>query len=114
MSERLEMLSKARAAMVEPGYACEGICQLVSTRTRRSEHATSSSRFSLIDARDRASRFAESGRKATRRMMYSIIIRPEEIGMAKGERRGNRETKKPKVEKIKTITTARSQKTAGW
>jgi hypothetical protein len=70
--------------------------------------------LALIDARDRASRFAESGRKATRRMMYSIIIRPEEIGMAKGERRDNRETKKPKVEKIKTITTARSQKTAGW
>jgi hypothetical protein len=70
--------------------------------------------LALIDARDRASRFAESGRKATRRMMYSIIIRPDEIGMAKGERRGNRETKKPKVEKIKTITAARSQKTAGW
>jgi hypothetical protein len=36
--------------------------------------------LALIDARDRASRFAESGRKATRRMMYSIIIRSEEIG----------------------------------
>jgi hypothetical protein len=68
----------------------------------------------LIDARDRASHFAESGRKATRRMMYSIIIRPEEIGIAKGKRRGNRETKKPKDENIKSITAARSQKTAGW
>jgi hypothetical protein len=47
-------------------------------------------------------------------MMYSIIIRPEEIGIAKGKRRGNRETKKPKDENIKSITAARSQKTAGW
>jgi hypothetical protein len=37
-----------------------------------------------------------------------------EIGMAKGEQRGNRETKKPKKEKIKTIAAAPSQKTGGW
>ena len=34
--------------------------------------------------------------------------------MAKGEQKGNRETKKPKKEKIKTIAAAPSQKTAGW
>jgi hypothetical protein len=37
-----------------------------------------------------------------------------EIGMAKGEQKGNRESKKPKKEKIKTIAAAPSQKTAGW
>jgi hypothetical protein len=37
-----------------------------------------------------------------------------EIGMAKGEQRGNRESKKPKKAKIKTIAAAPSQKTAGW
>jgi hypothetical protein len=39
---------------------------------------------------------------------------PREIGMAKGEQKGNRESKKPKKEKIKTIAAAPSQKTAGW
>ena len=34
--------------------------------------------------------------------------------MAKGEQRGNRETKKPKKEKIKVIAAAPSQKGAGW
>jgi hypothetical protein len=34
--------------------------------------------------------------------------------MAKGEQRGNRETKKPKKEKVKTIAAAPSQKAAGW
>ena len=34
--------------------------------------------------------------------------------MAKGEQRGNRETKKPKKEKIKTIAAAPSQKTVVW
>jgi hypothetical protein len=36
--------------------------------------------------------------------------------MAKGEQRGNREAKKPKKQKIKTIAAAPSQKsaTAGW
>jgi hypothetical protein len=34
--------------------------------------------------------------------------------MAKGEQRSNRETKKPKKEKIKTIAAAPSQKTGGW
>ena len=36
--------------------------------------------------------------------------------MAKGEQRGNRESKKPKKEKIKTIAAAPSQKgaAAGW
>ena len=39
---------------------------------------------------------------------------PREIDMAKGEQKGNRETKKPKKEKIKVIAAAASQKTGGW
>jgi hypothetical protein len=39
---------------------------------------------------------------------------PGEVEMAKGEQRGNREAKKPKKEKIKTIAAAPSQKAAGW
>ncbi len=39
---------------------------------------------------------------------------PREIDMAKGEQRSNRETKKPKKEKIKVIAAAPSQKGAGW
>jgi hypothetical protein len=38
---------------------------------------------------------------------------PREAGMAKGEQRSNRETKKPKKEKIKTIAAAPSQKGVG-
>ena len=34
--------------------------------------------------------------------------------MAKGEQKSNREAKKPKKDKIKTIAAAPSQKTAGW
>jgi len=34
--------------------------------------------------------------------------------MAKGEQRGNREAKKPKKEKVKTIAAAPSRKTASW
>lgn len=34
--------------------------------------------------------------------------------MAKGEQKSNREVKKPKKDKIKTIAAAPSQKTAGW
>jgi hypothetical protein len=33
--------------------------------------------------------------------------------MAKGQQKGNRETKKPKKEKVKTIAAATSQKPAG-
>jgi hypothetical protein len=38
----------------------------------------------------------------------------QEIRMAKSEKNGNREAKKPKKEKIKTIAAAPSQKTAAW
>jgi hypothetical protein len=41
-------------------------------------------------------------------MSHSVIIEPKEIGTAKREQRGNRETKKPKKEK--TIAAAPSQK----
>jgi hypothetical protein len=34
--------------------------------------------------------------------------------MAKGKQKGNREAKKPKKEKIKTIAAAPSQKIGGW
>jgi hypothetical protein len=37
----------------------------------------------------------------------------EETAMSKGEQRSNRETKKPKKEKIKTIAAAPSQKSVG-
>jgi hypothetical protein len=37
-----------------------------------------------------------------------------EIDMGKGEQKSNRESKKPKKEKIKTIAAAPSQKSAGW
>ena len=42
--------------------------------------------------------------------------RPKEGDMAKGESKGNRESKKPKKAKVKTIAAAPSQKgaTAGW
>jgi hypothetical protein len=43
-----------------------------------------------------------------------VIIELKETGMAKGEQKGNRESKKPKKEKIKTIAAAPSQKAAGW
>jgi hypothetical protein len=39
---------------------------------------------------------------------------PKEIEMAKGQQKGNRESKKPKKEKAKVIAAAPSQKTAGW
>jgi hypothetical protein len=38
---------------------------------------------------------------------------PGEAGMAKGEQRSNREAKKPKKDKIKTIAAAPSQKGVG-
>jgi hypothetical protein len=44
----------------------------------------------------------------------TIITELKETGMAKGEQKGNRESKKPKKEKIKTIAAAPSQKAAGW
>jgi hypothetical protein len=47
-------------------------------------------------------------------MPHGVTIKPKETGMAKGEQRGNREAKKPKKEKIKTIAAAPSQKSAGW
>jgi hypothetical protein len=41
---------------------------------------------------------------------------PKECDMGKGEQKGNRESKKPKKEKVKTIAAAPSQKgaAAGW
>jgi len=43
-----------------------------------------------------------------------VTINSREIDMAKGEQRNNRETKKPKKEKIKVIAAAPSQKAGGW
>jgi|SRR6185312_1239377 len=45
---------------------------------------------------------------------FNHLEKPEETNMAKGERRGNREAKKPKKEKIKVIAAAPSQKAATW
>jgi hypothetical protein len=44
---------------------------------------------------------------------FNHLEQLEETDMAK-ERRGNREAKKPKREKIKVIAAAPSQKTGGW
>lgn len=44
---------------------------------------------------------------------FNHLEKQEETYMAK-ERRGNREAKKPKKEKIKAIAAAPSQKTGGW
>ncbi|KRR26447.1 hypothetical protein CQ14_02845 [Bradyrhizobium lablabi] len=44
---------------------------------------------------------------------FNHLEKQEETDMAK-ERRGNREAKKPKKEKIKVIAAAPSQKTGGW
>ena len=43
-----------------------------------------------------------------------VTINLREIDMAKGEQRSNRETKKPKKDKIKVIAAAPSQKAGGW
>ena len=45
-----------------------------------------------------------------------VLVATKENVMAKGEQKGNRESKKPKKEKIKTIAAAPSQKgaAAGW
>jgi hypothetical protein len=45
---------------------------------------------------------------------FGVTINLGEIDMAKGEQRSNRESKKPKKEKIKVIAAAPSQKTGGW
>jgi hypothetical protein len=45
---------------------------------------------------------------------FCVVIKPKEIEMAKGQQKGNRETKKPKKEKVKVIAAAPSQKGAGW
>jgi hypothetical protein len=42
------------------------------------------------------------------------VINIGETAMAKGEQKSNREAKKPKKDKIKTIAAAPSQKAAGW
>lgn len=55
-------------------------------------------------------------RASNRRVGVSsgVTINLREIDMAKGEQRSNRETKKPKKEKIKVIAAAPSQKAGGW
>ena len=45
---------------------------------------------------------------------FGVTINLRESDMAKGEQRNNRETKKPKKEKIKVIAAASSQKAAAW
>jgi hypothetical protein len=52
--------------------------------------------------------------RATRHWQPVGVGDLRESDMAKGEQKGNREAKKPKKEKIKTIAAAPSQKTAGW
>jgi hypothetical protein len=47
------------------------------------------------------------------RLATASTDKPREQAMSKAQK-GNRESKKPKKEKIKTIAAAPSQKTAGW
>jgi hypothetical protein len=47
-------------------------------------------------------------------VIFGVTINLRESDMAKGEQRNNRETKKPKKEKIKVIAAAPSQKAGGW
>jgi hypothetical protein len=49
----------------------------------------------------------------SQRLTTTSTVKPMETDMSK-EQKGNRESKKPKKEKIKTIAAAPSQKTAGW
>jgi len=44
----------------------------------------------------------------------SVISILQEVYMAKGQQKGNREAKKPKKEKIKAIAAAPSRKAAVW
>jgi hypothetical protein len=53
-------------------------------------------------------------RGRSRRFGSRVISNSKEVDMAKGQQKGNRETKKPKKEKVKVIAAAPSQKTAGW
>lgn len=45
---------------------------------------------------------------------FNHLEKQKETTMAKGQQRGNRETKKPKKEKIKVIAAAPSQKAVAW
>jgi hypothetical protein len=57
---------------------------------------------------------ADQTAPSTRHRHPANVEKRKESDMAKGEQKGNRESKKPKKEKIKTIAAAPSQKTAGW
>ena len=46
--------------------------------------------------------------------LYELEIQQETDVMAKGQQRGNRETKKPKKDKAKVIAAAPSRKDAAW
>jgi len=50
------------------------------------------------------------------KVLSLVNHQPKESDMGKGEQKGNRESKKPKKEKVKTIAAAPSQKgaAAGW
>jgi hypothetical protein len=53
-------------------------------------------------------------RRRLRKFGSRVTSNSREVDMAKGQQKGNRETKKPKKEKVKVIAAAPSQKTAGW
>jgi hypothetical protein len=53
-------------------------------------------------------------RRRPRKFRSRVVNNSKEIDMAKGQQKGNRETKKPKKEKVKVIAAAPSQKAAGW
>lgn len=71
----------------------------------------------LVPPSDRPSRTgSEIDEAVVRAIHYGLMSATKENNMAKGEQKGNRESKKPKKDKVKTIAAAPSQKgaSAGW
>jgi hypothetical protein len=121
MSERQATLNKARARMIEER---DTHAKVLAAPFDRDKAERARNKFiemqTLIDALDRAISGEVvlpkdwTGAEVARWMPHGVTIKPKETGMAKGEQRGNREAKKPKKGKIKTIAAAPSQKSAGW
>jgi hypothetical protein len=57
---------------------------------------------------------ASHGRALLPGELHQLETNTEEVDMAKGQQRGNREAKKPKKDKAKTIAAAPSRKIVSW
>jgi len=84
---------------------------MLTLSARLFENTLAASRAALADGTAKVRSAARQ-----RNILHSTTASSDlgEIGMAKGNQKGNREAKKPKKEKIKTIAAAPSQKTGGW